>query len=81
MVCPKCNGKGFVDNQRFYSYKTGCNDAYWHGIKPTKKCSNCNGVGYIIGDIKGIAERLLSAANGCTITPREARQMYNAIMK
>ena len=81
MVCSKCNGKGFVDNPRFYSYKTGCNDAWNNGIEPTKKCSTCNGCGFIIGNIQEIAERLLSAANGCTITPREARQMYNAIIK
>ena len=80
MICQKCNGKGFVDNPRFYSYKTGCNDAYMHGIEPTKKCKECNGKGFIIGNIKGVASRLLSAANGSTITPREARQMYNVIM-
>ena len=62
MICPKCNGKGFVDNPRFYSYKTGCNDAYVHGIEPTKKCKECNGKGFIIGNIKAdlqvkIAER------------------------
>jgi DnaJ-class molecular chaperone len=81
MVCPKCNGKGFVDNPRFYSYKTGCNDAYMHGIEPTKKCKNCNGKGYIISNINEVALRLLSAATGSTITPREARQMYDVIMK
>ena len=48
MKCPKCNGRGFIDNPRFYSYKTGCNDAYQHGIEPTKKCVTCNGSGYIV---------------------------------
>ena len=81
MECPKCKGRGFVVNPRFYSYKTGCNDAYNHGIEPTKKCKNCNGKGFIIGDIKQVASRLLSAANGSTITPREAKQMYDAITK
>lgn len=81
MKCPKCNGRGFIDNPRFYSYKTGCNDAYQHGIEPTKKCVTCNGSGYIVGNLKEIAERLLCAANGQTITPIEAISMYNAIMK
>jgi DnaJ-class molecular chaperone len=81
MKCTKCNGRGFIDNPRFYSYKTGCNDAYMHGIEPTKKCVTCNGSGYIVGNLKEIAERLLCAANGQTITPREAKNMYNAIMK
>jgi hypothetical protein len=52
-----------------------------HGIEPTKKCVTCNGSGYIVGNLKEIAERLLCAANGQTITPREAKNMYNAIMK
>lgn len=82
MECPKCKGRGFVDNPRFYSYRTGCNDAYYHGIEPTKKCSNCNGSGFVIGNVKEIAQRLLCAANGqITITPREAKQMYDAIIK
>lgn len=31
--------------------------------------------------INEIADRLLCAANGVTITPKEAKEMYNAIMK
>ena len=80
MKCHKCKGRGFVDNPRFYSYNTGCNDAYNHGIEPTKKCKECNGKGFIIVNIKEIASRLLSAATGSTITKREAKQMYNVIM-
>lgn len=81
MMCPKCNGSGFVDNPRYYSYPTGCTDAWCHGIAPMIKCRNCSGSGFIIGNIKEIADRLLCAAKGVTITQREAKQMYNAIMK
>lgn len=79
MKCPKCGGKGSVDNPRYYN-----NAPSWswsHGISPSKKCSNCNGSGYIIGNINEIADRLLCAANGVTITPKEAKEMYDAIMK
>ena len=56
-------------------------EAYERGIMPAKKCTKCNGSGFIIGNIQDIANRLLVAANGVTITKREAKQMYEAIMK
>lgn len=79
MKCPKCHGTGYVDNPRYYN-----NSSTWawvHNIKPSKPCSNCNGTGFIIGNISDLAERLLCAANGVTITQLEAKQMYEAIMK
>ena len=79
MKCPHCNGSGYVANQRYYN--VGSAEAYERGIMPSKVCSKCNGSGFIIGNIQDIANRLLVAANGITITKREAQQMYDAIMK
>jgi DnaJ-class molecular chaperone len=79
MKCPKCDGSGFVDNPSYYQHSPSW--SWEHDIAPRKECKNCNGSGFIIGNIKELAERLLCAANGVTITPREAKQMYNAIMK
>ena len=79
MECPKCKGAGFVSNPRYYN-----NDAQYswsHGISPSKICSACKGSGYIIGNMKDIVERLRCAANGVTISDREAKQMYEAIVK
>lgn len=45
------------------------------------KCSKCNGSGYIIGNINDIVDRLKVAANGVTITQKEAKQMLEAILK
>lgn len=77
MECPNCNGKGWVDNPRYYD-----NDpcySWSHGIKPSKKCSRCKGYGYIIGNIKDIVSRLKCTMNGVIITPEEAKQMYESI--
>lgn len=79
MKCPRCDGKGYVDNPRYYN--VGSAIAYERGISPAKKCSKCNGSGFIIGNIQEIADRLLVAANGVTITKKEAKEMYDAIMK
>ena len=78
MKCPKCNGRGVVDNARYYAH--GSAWAYDRGVQPTRPCKHCQGSGFIIGNIADIAERLASAANGVTITPREAKQMYEAII-
>ena len=51
------------------------------GITATKQCKQCNGSGYIIGNIQDIADRLKRAANGVTISKEEAKQMLDAIMK
>lgn len=79
MKCPKCNGAGEVPNRRYYNMSSA--EAYERGIMPARKCTKCNGSGFIIGNIQDIANRLLVAANGVTITKREAQQMYDAIMK
>lgn len=79
MICPKCNGAGKVPNQNYYNMSSS--EAYERDIMPSRKCSKCNGSGFIIGNIQDIADRLLVAANGVTITKREAKQMYDAIMK
>jgi len=79
MECPKCKGKGYVYNPRYYNIP--CWEAYEKGIKPTRECTKCNGSGFIIGNIQDIANRLECAMNGVTITTREAKQMYDAIMK
>ena len=51
------------------------------GYNPTIKCKQCNGSGYIIGNINDIVDRLKVAANGVTITQKEAKQMLEAILK
>lgn len=79
MKCPKCNGEGYVANQRYYNMGSAL--AYERGIMPSKKCTKCNGSGFIIGNIQDIANRLECAMYGVTITPREAKQMYDVIMK
>lgn len=77
MKCPKCNGSGVIANPRYYRYSNSV--AYERGIKPIKDCKNCNGSGYIIGNIQDIVDRLECAANGVTISKEEAKQMLNAI--
>lgn len=79
MKCPKCGGRGSVANPKYFAHSPSW--SWEHDIKASKPCPNCNGSGYIIGNIKDIAERLACAANGVTITPREAKQMYEAIIK
>ena len=79
MKCPKCCGTGYVDNPRYYRHSASW--SWEHDIPPSIKCKKCNGIGYIIGNMEDIVERLKCAANGVTITPREAKQMYEAIMK
>lgn len=79
MKCPKCNGSGYVSNPRYYNHSSVW--AWEHDIPARLKCSNCKGSGFIIGNIADIADRLKCASNGVTITPREARQMYEAITK
>lgn len=77
MKCPKCNGRGVIANPRYYRYSNSV--AYEKGIKAIKDCKNCNGSGYIIGNIQDIVDRLECAANGVTISKEEAKQMLNAI--
>ena len=79
MKCPKCDGKGYIPNPRYWNMSPSL--AWERGIPVEKECSNCRGSGFIIGNIQEIADRLLCAANGVTISKREAKQMYDAIMK
>lgn len=79
MECPKCKGKGWLDNPRYYAHDAQY--SWSHGIPTRKKCSNCKGSGYIIGNMTDIVDRLRCAANGVTISDREAKQMYEAIVK
>ena len=78
MKCAKCNGRGIVANNRYYLHSSS--EAYEMGIYPTKPCKHCGGSGYIIGNIGDIVDRLRVAANGVTITKREAQQMLDAIL-
>ena len=79
MMCGKCNGRGVVANPRYYRHSNS--EAWEMGIPATKPCKHCGGSGYIIGNIGDIVERLRVAANGVTITKREAKQMLDAILK
>jgi len=79
MRCNKCNGAGVVANPRYYRHSNV--EAWEMGIPATKPCKHCGGSGYIIGNIGDIVERLRVAANGVTITKREAKQMLDAILK
>lgn len=79
MKCDKCNGSGYVLNPRYYRHSNS--EAYEMGIAPRKQCDRCKGSGYAIGNVADIVERLRCAANGVTITQREAAQMLNAILK
>jgi RecJ-like exonuclease len=48
MKCQKCNGKGFVDNERYYSTKEKYKTDYYLRYDPTIVCNKCRGSGYII---------------------------------
>lgn len=78
MICGKCNGRGVVPNLIYYRHSNS--EAWEMGIPVTKPCERCGGSGYIIGNIGDIVERLRVAANGVTITKREAKQMLDAIL-
>lgn len=79
MKCPVCNGIGQVDNPRYYRHSASW--SWEHDIPTRITCKKCKGIGFIIGNMADIVERLKSAANGVTITTREAKQMYEAIIK
>lgn len=79
MECPKCNGRGYITNKRYYNMSPSL--AWEHGIKPMRTCGNCKGSGFIIGNIKDIVDRLKCAVNGVTITPEEAKEMLDCIIK
>lgn len=79
MKCPVCNGIGQVDNPRYYRHSASW--SWEHDIPPRIICRKCRGIGYIIGNMADLVERLKCAANGVTITKREAKQMYEAIIK
>ncbi len=81
MKCSKCNGSGYVYNPRYWGGRYCCIEAWERGYKPSIKCKQCNGTGYIIGNINDIVDRLEVAANGVTISQREAKQMLEAILK
>ena len=77
MKCKKCDGQGVIPNPHYYRYSSS--EAYERGIPVTKTCPYCQGIGYIIGNINDIVERLECAANGVTISKEEAKQMLIAI--
>lgn len=79
MICPKCKGKGLVDNPRYYCHSNS--EAWEMGIKPTKTCRQCKGSGFIIGNIGEIVDRLRCVVNGVAITPSEAKQILDIITK
>ena len=79
MKCPVCDGIGQVDNPRYYRHSASW--SWEHDIPTRITCKKCKGIGFIIGNMADIVERLKCAANGVTITTREAKQMYEAIAK
>lgn len=79
MECPKCKGNGWVENPRYYRHNASW--SWEHDIPPRITCKKCNGIGFIIGNMQDIVDRLRCAANGVTITQMEAKQMYEAITK
>ena len=79
MKCPVCNGIGQIDNPRYYRHSASW--SWEHDIPPRITCKKCGGIGYIIGNMADIVNRLEYAANGVTITKKEAKQMYDAIIK
>lgn len=82
MKCDRCNGRGRVDNPRYWSGRYSCVEAWERGISPVIKCKKCDGSGYIIGCIDDIVDRLKVAANGgVAITQKEANEMLEAILK
>ena len=81
MKCSKCNGSGTIDNPRYWGGRYSCIEAWERGYDPSIKCKQCNGTGYIIGNMSEIVDRLRCAANGVTIRTKEAKQMLEAILK
>lgn len=80
MKCPKCNGCGKVSNTRYYNL--GSAIAYERGVSPIKTCKECNGTGFVLGNYKDIADRLLvTAKGGEPIKQKEAQQMLDVITK
>lgn len=80
MKCPKCGGRGFVDNPQYYQY-ANCY-AYERGIHPTKQCKECGGSGWKIGNYDDILKILCVAVN-CKrgIPAKETKEIYDLIKK
>lgn len=78
MICPVCKGIGEVDNPRFYNVP--CWKAYEDGIPPRKRCKNCGGFGYIIGNVIEIIPTLQMAVNEHRgLTAKETKQILSTL--
>lgn len=83
MKCPKCEGRGWNDNQRYWNAKAKYQTDYYLRFEPTVKCGNCKGSGYIIGNVKDVLDFLRHLEKGKFMYDKEyaeqTRQCINAI--
>lgn len=46
MECPKCNGRGKVENPRYWGGNYSYIESWERGYSPSIKCKQCNGAGH-----------------------------------
>lgn len=80
MICPKCNGVGYVKNG--HADKVASDIAWSWGYLDPIKCRVCGGSGFVLGNAHEIIERLnLAIKNKQPLSMREIKQIKLQLQK
>lgn len=79
MKCDLCNGRGWIDNPRYYNVPSW--QAYEDGIPTRLECKKCKGHGFILGNVEDAINLLDKAvADKRGLTETETKQLLNIII-
>ena len=79
MECQDCEGKGWKDNQRYWTAKANIHNDSYMRYEPNIKCKSCKGSGYIVGNVKDVLDFLRILENKFRNEKEYLEQVKNCI--
>ena len=75
MKCDKCEGRGWNDNPKYWDKRNSSHILH----SPSKKCMNCKGTGFVIGNIMDVLNFLHYLENTNQLLPQDRGDLRKCI--